>query len=251
MAVSRTGIGGPGSSSGPGDGPRPPARLRLDARRNRDLLLATARDLFARHGLDVPLDQIAKEAGVGNATLYRHFPTRHALVGEVFANAANLLAEAAEEALATEDAWSAIEGYFERILELVAADRGINDLVTRAVPTVPGLLGTSRRNAATVGSLVARAQQQGTVRADIATVDLLFMFGALCRSLPVATELRADLWRRYLALLLDGFRTRATHPLPVPPVGEERLDRLFAELWEADTPADAPAAAPADAPPTA
>lgn len=246
MAVSRTGIGGPGGSDGPdgsGDGPRPPARLRLDARRNRDLLLATARDLFARHGLDVPLDQIAKEAGVGNATLYRHFPTRQALVGEVFANAANLLAEAADEALATEDAWSAIERYFEWILELVAADRGINDLVTRAIPTVPGLLGISRRNAATVGSLVVRAQEQGTMRADVVTMDLLFSFGALCRALPAATELRPDLWRRHLALLLDGFRTRATHPLPVPPVGEERLDRMFAELWAADAPADAPPSA--------
>ncbi len=243
MAVSRTGIDapdGPGVPGGPDGGPRPPAGLRLDARRNRDLLLATARDLFARHGLDVPLDQIAKEAGVGNATLYRHFPTRHALVGEVFANAANLVAEAGAEALATEEAWSAIEGYFERILELVAADRGINDLVTRAVQTAPGLFGISRRNAATVGSLVARAQEQGTMRADVVTTDLLFVFGALCRSLPAATELRPDLWRRHLALLLDGFRTRAAHPLPVPPVGEERLDRMFAELWAADARAEAP-----------
>ncbi|MFJ8435466.1 TetR/AcrR family transcriptional regulator [Kitasatospora sp. NPDC094019] len=222
--------------------------MRLDARRNRDLLLATARDLFARHGLDVPLDQIAKEAGVGNATLYRHFPTREALVGEVFANAADLLAEAGEEALATEDAWSAIEGYFERIFELVAADRGINDLVTRAVPTVPGLIGISRRNAARVGALVARAQEQGTMRADVVTMDLLFMVGALCRALPAATELRPDLWRRHLALLLDGFRARAVHPLSVPPVGEERLDRVFAELWEADSPADTPAATPAHPP---
>ncbi|SDT19868.1 transcriptional regulator, TetR family [Streptomyces sp. TLI_053] len=246
MAVSRTGLGGPGGSGGPGGpggGTRPPARLRLDARRNRDLLLTTARDLFARHGLDVPLDRIAKEAGVGNATLYRHFPTRQALVGEVFANAASLVAEAGAEALAAEDAWRAIECYFERILELVAADRGINDLVTRSVLTAPGLLGTSRRNAATVGSLVARAQEQGTMRADVTTTDLLFVFGALCRSLPVATELRPDLWRRHLALLLDGFRVRAAHPLPVPPVGEERLDRMFAELWAADARAEAPTTA--------
>ncbi|MFD7416313.1 TetR/AcrR family transcriptional regulator [Kitasatospora purpeofusca] len=243
MAVSRTGLDapdGPGVPGRPEGGPRPPARLRLDARRNRDLLLATARDLFARHGLDVPLDQIAKEAGVGNATLYRHFPTRHALVGEVFANAANLVAEAGAEALATEDAWSAIEGYFERILALVAADRGINDLVTRVSPTAPGLFGISRRNAATVGSLVARAQEQGTMRADVVTTDLLFAFGALCRSLPAVTELRPDLWRRHLALLLDGFRVRAAHPLPVPPVGEERLDRMFAELWAVDARAEAP-----------
>ncbi|MFE7192953.1 TetR/AcrR family transcriptional regulator [Kitasatospora sp. NPDC057541] len=237
MAVSRTnGTGGP-------TGANPPARLRRDAQRNRDLLLATARDLFAAHGLDVPLDQIAKEAGVGNATLYRHFPTREALIGEVFADAAHLLDEAGAEALATEDAWSAIERYFARIFELVAADRGINDLVTQAIPAVPGMIEISRRNAVTVGTLVARAQEQGTLRTDVVTMDLLFMLGPLCRALPAAADLRPDLWRRYLALLLDGFRTRATHPLPVPPIGEEHLDRMFADLWEADGPGTAPGTA--------
>lgn len=213
-----------------------PGRLRRDAQRNRDLLLSAARDMFSRHGLDVPLDQIAKEAGVGNATLYRHFPTREALIGEVFADAAALIADAGEEALAAEDAWGAIERYFGRIFELVAADRGINDLVTQAIPATPAMIGISRRNAATVGVLVARAQEQGTMRPDVVTMDLLFMLGPLCRALPATAELRADLWRRYLALLLDGFRTRATHPLPVPPVGEEHLDKMFADLWETDGP---------------
>ncbi|MEV7780505.1 helix-turn-helix domain-containing protein [Kitasatospora sp. NPDC088351] len=214
----------------------PPGRLRRDAQRNRDLLLATARDLFSRRGLDVPLDQIAKEAGVGNATLYRHFPTREALIGEVFADAAAVLAGAGEEALAAADAWGAIERYFGRIFELVAADRGINDLVTQAIPTIPGMIEISRQNAATVGALVARAQQQGSMRADVVTMDLLFMLGPLCRALPATAELRPDLWRRYLALLLDGFRAQATHPLPVPPIGEEHLDKMFADLWEAESP---------------
>ncbi|MGW4891511.1 TetR/AcrR family transcriptional regulator [Kitasatospora sp. NPDC004240] len=211
-----------------------PGRLRRDARRNRDLLLATAREVFSRQGLDVPLDQIAREAGLGNATLYRHFPTREALVAEVFADASAMLADFAAEALAAEDAWGAIELYFRRIFEMVAADRGINDLVTRAIPVIPQMVEISRQNAVTVGTLVARAQEQGTMRADVVTMDLLFMLGPLCRALPATTELRPDLWRRYLALLLDGFRVRATHPLPVPPIGEEHLDRMFADLWEAD-----------------
>ncbi|MEU6968668.1 helix-turn-helix domain-containing protein [Kitasatospora aureofaciens] len=214
----------------------PPGRLRRDAQRNRDLLLAAAREMFSRHGLDVPLDQIAKEAGVGNATLYRNFPTREALVAEVFADAGAGLAAAGQEALAAEDAWTGLERYFERIFELVAADRGINDLATRAIPTVPGMTEISRGHAATVGALIARAQEQGSMRRDVVTMDLLFLLGPLCRALPAATELRPDLWRRYLALLLDGFRARATHPLPVPPVGEEHLDRMFADLWEAQAP---------------
>ncbi|MFD0410406.1 TetR/AcrR family transcriptional regulator [Kitasatospora sp. NPDC127116] len=214
----------------------PPGRLRRDAQRNRDQLLAAARDMFSRHGLDVPLDQIAKEAGVGNATLYRHFPTREALIAEVFEDAGGGLAAAGEEALAAEDAWSGLERYFGRIFELVAADRGINDLVTQAIPAIPGMIEISRRHAATVGVLIARAQEQGTMRRDVVTMDLLFLLGPLCRALPAATELRPDLWRRYLALLLDGFRARAAHPLPVPPIGEEHLDRMFADLWEAGSP---------------
>lgn len=64
-------------------------------------------------------------------------------------------------------------------------------------------------------------------------MDLLFLLGPLCRAVPAAAALRPDLWRRYLALQLDGFRSRAEHPLPVPPVGTERLDQAFADLWEA------------------
>ncbi|MBV2155903.1 TetR/AcrR family transcriptional regulator [Kitasatospora sp. SUK 42] len=213
-----------------------PGRLRRDAQRNRDLLLAAARDMFSRHGLDVPLDQIAKEAGVGNATLYRHFPTREALIAEVFADAGAGLVGAGEEALAAEDAWTGLERYFGRIFELVSADRGINDLVTRAVPGVPGMAEIGRGHAATVGALIARAQEQGTMRRDVVAMDLLFLLGPFCRALPAAAELRPDLWRRYLALLLDGLRTQATHPLPVPPIGEEHLDRMFAELWTAEQP---------------
>lgn len=214
------------------DGERP-APQRRDARRNREALAAAAADVFAELGLDAPLDVIARRAGVGNATLYRHFPTREDLIGEVFRPAAAVLAEAGEEALAAEDAWTAVEGYFTRIFELVATSRGINDLVTMAIPTVPVLADMSRRNAATVGILVARAQEQGTMRGDVVATDLLFLLGPLCRAVPAADGLRPGLWRRHLALLLDGFRAPAAHPLPEPPIGDDRLDQLFADLWEA------------------
>ncbi|MFE6049339.1 TetR/AcrR family transcriptional regulator [Kitasatospora sp. NPDC056446] len=213
---------------------RPP--LRRDAQRNRDALLAAALDVFAELGLDAPIDLIARRAGVGNATLYRHFPTREALIGEVFASAADLIVEAGEEALATEDAFLAVEGYFTRIFALVAENRAVNDLVTAAVPTVPKLAEMSRHNAATVGRLVARAQQQGTMRTDVTTMDLLFMLGPLCRAVPAAEDLRPGLWRRHLALLLDGFRTPAQHPLPEQPIAEDQLQQMFAGVWDAPNP---------------
>ncbi|BFV56597.1 helix-turn-helix domain-containing protein [Kitasatospora sp. CMC57] len=207
---------------------------RRDARRNREALVEAAAELFAEQGLNTPLDLIARRAGVGNATLYRHFPTREDLIGEVFATAGSVLDEAAEQALASEDAWAAIERYFGRIFELVAANRGFNDLVTLAIPSVPALAEMSHRNAATVTTLMVRAQKQGTMRLDVVPMDLLFLLGPLCRAVPAADDLRPGLWRRYLALLLAGFRTRATEPVAEPPVGEEQLDQLFAGLWEAE-----------------
>ncbi|CAM5704152.1 hypothetical protein KAURM247S_01896 [Kitasatospora aureofaciens] len=210
--------------------------------------------MFSRHGLDVPLDQIAKEAGVGNATLYRNFPTREALVAEVFADAGAGLAAAGQEALAAEDAWTGLERYFERIFELVAADRGINDLVTRAIPTVPGMTEISRGRRHRRRRLIARAQ------AEVHAVRRGHHGPALparlvCRALPPPPPSCAHFWRRYLALLLDGFRAE-DYLLPVPPAARQatgmsptcgRRRRREAELpgasWASGTRTGAPGAA--------
>ncbi|MFB9368273.1 TetR/AcrR family transcriptional regulator [Kitasatospora sp. NPDC001664] len=210
------------------------APRRRDARRNREALVAAATELFAEQGLDVAFDLIARRAGVGNATLYRHFPNREELIGEVFATAGDAMLEAGEAALTEPDAWTGIELYFGRVFELVAANRGLNDLVTAAIPAVPAMMEISRRNAETVGALVERAQRQGAMRPDVVVMDLLFMLGPLCRSVPAAEAVRPGLWRRYLALQLDAFRARAEHPIAEPPVGTEQLDELFTGLWEAE-----------------
>ncbi|MFJ8045591.1 TetR/AcrR family transcriptional regulator [Kitasatospora sp. NPDC096147] len=212
------------------------APRRRDARRNREALVAAASELFAEQGLDVPLDLIARRAGVGNATLYRHFPAREELIREVFATAGDGMLAAGEAALAEPDGWTGIERYFDGVFELVAANRGLNDLVTAAIPAVPAMMEISRRNAETVGALVERAQRQGTMRPDVLVMDLLFLLGPLCRAVPAAEAVRPGLWRRYLALQLDAFRARAEHPIAEPPVGTEQLDELFTGLWEAERP---------------
>ncbi|MFJ4185380.1 TetR/AcrR family transcriptional regulator [Kitasatospora sp. NPDC089509] len=207
---------------------------RRDAARNRQLLVDTARDLFAREGLGVPLDRIAKAAGIGNATLYRHFPTREALIEEIFADTRTVFAEAAAGALAEPDGWRALCGYFERIFTLVADDRGLNDLVTATARDSRFLAELSERNATTVAALVVRAQEQHSLRTDVTTMDLLILMGPLVRAMPALTEQQPDGWRRPLALLLDAFRpTDGTHPLPGAPLGPERLEEAFLNLWEA------------------
>ncbi|MEV7026748.1 helix-turn-helix domain-containing protein [Kitasatospora sp. NPDC093558] len=212
----------------------PPTSRRRDAARNREILIAAARTLFAREGLNVPLDRIAKAAGVGNATLYRHFPTRDALIEEIFADTSTVFDRAAAEALAEPDGWRALCGYFERIFTLVAGDRGLNDLVTATARDSRFLAELSERNAATVTTLVTRAQEQHTVRADVTTMDLLILMGPLVRAMPALTDQHPDGWRRPLALLLDAFRpTAGTHTLPGAPVDPEHLEEAFYRLWDA------------------
>ena len=109
---------------------QPPRRLRADAARNRDAIVAVARDVFAEQGLAAPLETIAARAGVGIATLYRRFPTREKLVAAALTEKVAEYAEAAEQALAVADPWVGFAGFVQRICELQAGDRGLSDLLS-------------------------------------------------------------------------------------------------------------------------
>src|SRR4051794_4136234 len=104
-------------------------RLRADAERNRTALLAAARVVFGEHGLEASLDEIARRAGVGNATLYRRFPTRRDLIAAVFAGRMSEYVELADEALRNPDPWQAFVGYLTRVCEVQATDRGLSELL--------------------------------------------------------------------------------------------------------------------------
>src|ERR1700722_7847716 len=104
-------------------------RLRADAARNRDAIVAVAREVFAEQGLSAPLEEIAAQAGVGIGTLYRRFPTRRDLVGAALDGKAAQYAQAAEQALAASDSWDAFTGFVQRTCELQAADRGLTELL--------------------------------------------------------------------------------------------------------------------------
>src|SRR3954451_1452300 len=104
--------------------------LRADAARNREAIVEAARAVFAEHRLDAPLDEIAKRAGTGNATLYRRFPTRGDLVAAVFADRMAEHLDAVGAGLADEDPWRGFACYIEAVVAMQARDRGIADLVT-------------------------------------------------------------------------------------------------------------------------
>jgi AcrR family transcriptional regulator len=204
-----------------------PARpLRCDAQRNRDLIVAAARDAFAAQGLDTSVEEIARRAGVGMGTLYRRFPSKEDLIDAVLADAFEDYAAAVEHALTLEDAWEGFSHFFERALALHAGNRGLKDAIAT------DRRGGERANAVRarvrplLARLVERAQGQGTLRADFTLEDVPLLLWAGGRIIEAGGTIAPDLWRRYLGLMLDGLRVDAATPLPRPPLTRAQLDRV-------------------------
>lgn len=180
-------------------------RLRADAQRNRAALITAARDVFAEHGLDASLDEIARRARVGNATLYRRFPTRRDLIAEVFAGQMTGYVELAETALAEPDPWNGFVVYLTRLFEIQATDRGLSELLVTSGfdddERLAGLLATAQRGATEV---IRRAQGAGRLRADFTRQDISLLMRANAGVLRSSAD--PDAWRRYLGLVLEGLQ---------------------------------------------
>jgi AcrR family transcriptional regulator len=178
-------------------------RLRADAERNRAALLAAAREVFGAHGLDASLDEVARRAGVGNATLYRRFPSRGDLISEVFAGQMVEYVELAELATHEPDPWTAFVGYLTRVFEMQATDRGLFELLVNSRfdddVRLAGLRAAAQHGACDV---IARAQRAGTLRADFTRPDLSLLVQA--NAGVVQRSPTPDAWRRHLDLLLAG-----------------------------------------------
>ncbi|GHJ25824.1 TetR family transcriptional regulator [Streptomyces hygroscopicus subsp. sporocinereus] len=210
--------------------------LRRDARRNREMLIAAAREIYTDQGVDAPLDDIARRAGVGSATLYRRFAGRAELIEAVFGDSLRDILRAAEEARSAPDAWAGLTAYLERIFGLLAADRGTNDLMTTGIQGVPSLDALRAENHKTLDILLRRAQQQGAARPDVTAEDLQFLLAALGRAVPGSTVAAPLAWRRYLALLLDGIRPEGSHPLPAPSLTSDQLGAAMLQLGKVRRP---------------
>jgi AcrR family transcriptional regulator len=176
--------------------------LRADARRNRERVLKAARAVFAVQGIDAQIDDVAKRAKVGVGTVYRHFPTKEALLEAIVRERFEEIAVYAREALEREDAWEAFCELARRSAERNAGDRAFNEIMastdqTRVVEAT-GL-------AASTIELMERAKAQGKLRGDAGLVDVkIMMCGA--GSVMHSMESVPDGWRRYLTLMLDGLR---------------------------------------------
>src|SRR3954470_21299886 len=191
--------------------------LRADAARNKEALVEAARAVFAELGLDAPLDEIAKRAGTGNATLYRRFPTRGDLVAAVFAERMAQHLAAVETGLADDDPWRGFASYIETVAVMQARDRGIADLVTMDVSAAPEIERLRSRAFDGLVRLVERAHVAGVLRADFTTQDVVLLLMANAGLVERAHGISAEASARLIRVLLDGFRAPAASDGPPAP----------------------------------
>ncbi|MET7484446.1 TetR/AcrR family transcriptional regulator [Streptomyces sp. NPDC005538] len=211
----------PSASGATGEARAP--RPRRDREANRGKLLAAAREVFRDHGLKATLDDVARHAGLGVGTAYRHFPNKQALVDELVDDMFARVEEATREGAEDGDAWRGLTVSLERVAELQALDRGLREVVLHSDRAVPAGLRHREQIRRNVDLVVERAKEQGVLRADAEPWDLV----VIQQMLAAVTERsgQPELWRRYLRLLLDGLRAvpERTEPLPGEDYGK-RLD---------------------------
>ncbi len=194
---------------------RQPARS--DARDNRERILAAARLAFAGEGLDVPIREIARRAQVGAATVYRHFPTKEALLSAALADRMTLCSSVVEEGLAAADPWDGFCQVVDTLIRVHAVDdRGFSRAVTARLPAAAGAAADRDRTLRLFARLVERAKKTGFLRADFELEDLVFALMANEGIRAESLRTREAASRRVAALMIQSFQA---HPVaaPLPP----------------------------------
>jgi AcrR family transcriptional regulator len=194
--------------------PRP---LRADARRNRERVLDAARECFAQHGLDAQMDDIARAARVGVGTVYRHFPTKEALAEAIAADHFDRLAASAREALENPDPWESFSTFLRSSAQVQAGDRALAEVMA-AEPEV--MCDAANRRAdlhEAFAELVHRAQEAGSLRADLVPADVPMLICGVGRATLAGSKGPTMSCRRYLEIMLDGLRAPGSGELPDRP----------------------------------
>jgi AcrR family transcriptional regulator len=188
--------------------------LRADARRNRERVIAAAREVFGERGRDAQMDDVARRAEVGVGTVYRHFPTKEALLEALAVDAFERLTVRAGECLEIEDPWEALTCALWAGAEILSADRALSEVMADIPGPVPIGLTTQRELNETMTTLIERAQAAGVLRADVVLDDIPMVMcgvGAATRK----SHRCPDAWRRHMTIVLDGLRaSTASGPLP-------------------------------------
>ena len=209
----------PEGDASPGSGPHPASwagcpqdcadaarPLRRDAERNRQRILKAASEVFTEQGLEVSLDEVARQAGVGVGTVYRRFRTKEELVEALFVGRIEEMAALAEEATRASDPWSGLACFMERAAAMLAGDIGLRQMMMFATYGGDRVWYARQRNAPLVTKLVERAQAAGQLRSDLRPTDVPFILFVLAEAAQFARQTSPEIWRRYLTIVLDGLR---------------------------------------------
>jgi AcrR family transcriptional regulator len=198
--------------------------LRSDARDNRERILAVARVAFAAEGIEVPIREIARRADVGVATVYRHFPTKEALLTAAMADQMASCTAVVEEGLAADDPWNGFRLVIERLMEMHALDRGFARAFTSRLPPAGGVTGERDRNVRLLLELVRRAKDAGPLRRDFVLEDISLALMANEGIRAETSEMRVAASRRFAALMIQSFQAKPVL-MPLPPPVQLPLSR--------------------------
>jgi AcrR family transcriptional regulator len=181
--------------------PAPPGPKRADARRNHERILAAAREAFAEGGQSTSLEEIARRAGVGIGTLYRHFPSRQALLETLYVNEVHEVCRSAAQL--DDDPWQALSGWGERLIGYLATKRALAHELLNYLDEDAALFRECRGAVFAAGEpLLKRAQEAGVVRPDVEFADLLHMLGGISR-MPAGDPGQVE---HVVRIALDGLR---------------------------------------------
>ena len=203
--------------------------LRRDAERNRQLILAAARDAFAEDGLAVTLDEIARRAGVGVGTVYRRFADKEALIDALFVDQMSAFAAVAEECLQADDPWEGLVSFLEQTTCRHASDRGLKQIALSGSHGCERIARARELMFPLVTRLVERAQADGSLRPDVSATDLPLLQLMLGSLTDCTAAVEPDIWKRYLGIVVDGLRTRRDGPsdLGIDPLTPEQTQRTM------------------------
>ncbi len=184
----------------------------MDAARNHQRIIDAARELFADRGLEITLDDVAERAGVGLGTVYRRFANKRELISEVFAGHVREFAEAARDALAAEDPWDGVVRLFEYACRHMATNRGFSEVMLE-MHDDPERFGYPREQIGpAVAAVMERARDAGVVQPGIEATDLFALIYMVDSLAEFARPVDSDIWRRYMAITLNGIRAASTPP---------------------------------------
>ena len=198
--------GVPSPEAGTGEGERP---KRADARRNRELLIEAARTVFSTQGAGAPMEAIAKQAGVGVGTLYRHFPNRLDLVEAVYESDVQELAATARRVVAELEPGAAVDAFFDAFVRYAQTKQALLGELQQSFEKHPELRSRCRDLIeSSFDMVIERAKQAGAIRSDVSGSDVMQLTAPVCTNSSISAEQS----QRLIGMILDGLRAGATQP---------------------------------------